>query len=334
MSTPLLELKDLHVHYPVKQGVLQRKSGAVKAVNGVNLTVNQGHTLGIVGESGCGKSSLARAIVGLEELTSGDILYEGQSIADFKPKQIHALRKEIQMIFQDPFSSLNPRMTVGEIIAAPLKAYKVKGNIASQVKELMELVGLKPDEHYTRLPHEFSGGQRQRIGIARAVALKPKLIVCDEPVSALDVSIQAHVINLLKDLQAEFQLSYLFISHDLSVMKHIADDIAVMYLGKVMETADNDTFYTAAKHPYSKALLSAVTLPDPEEEKQRQQIVLQGELPSAIHSPQGCVFHTRCPIATSRCKQQAPTLETVENLHQSVACFYPGNVKLATKKSG
>src|SRR5690625_824121 len=227
------------------------------------------------------------------------------------------------MIFQDPYMSLHPRMKVGKIIAAPLKAYKVKGNISLRVKELMELVGLKPDDHYDRLPHEFSGGQRQRIGIARAIAIEPKLIVCDEPVSALDVSVQAQVINLLKDLQEELNLTYLFIAHDLSVIKHIANKIAVMYLGKIVEISEGETFFSKAQHPYTNALISAIPLPDPQKEKERHQIVLQGDLPSPVHPPSGCVFHTRCPYAQSKCKGEEPTLGKLDDEGHYVACFYP-----------
>lgn len=321
MSKTLLEIKDLHVHFPVKSGVLRKSKAEVKAVNGVTLSVKKGATLGIVGESGCGKSTLARAIVGLQKPTSGQLLFDGGSYTDFNAKQMHELRRDIQMVFQDPFTSLNPRMKVGEIIAAPLKAYKAVTNIPSRVKELMELVGLKPDDHFNRLPHEFSGGQRQRIGIARAIALEPKLIICDEPVSALDVSIQAQVINLFQDLQKQLDLTYLFIAHDLSVINHIADNVAVMYLGKIMELSNRESFYSNAQHPYTNALLSAIPLPDPNKERKRERIVLNGELPSPANPPAGCVFHTRCPIATDYCKENTPVIENT-NSH-SVACFYP-----------
>jgi len=323
MGEPLLQVKNLHVHFPIKGNPLKKKKDVVKAVNDVNFSIEEGKTIGIVGESGCGKSTLARTIIGLENPTFGDVLFEGESITNFNKQQMHELRKNIQMIFQDPYTSLHPRMKVGEIIAAPLKAYKVKGNIPLRVKELMELVGLKPDDHYDRLPHEFSGGHRQRIGIARAIALKPKVIICDEPVSALDVSVQAQVINLLEDLQDELNLTYLFIAHDLSVIKHIADKIAVMYLGKIMEVSESESFYSDAQHPYTNALLSAIPLPDPEKEKERHQIVLQGDLPSAVHPPSGCVFHTRCPFAQPKCKRQVPSLEKTEEGGHYVACFYP-----------
>src|SRR5690625_3314493 len=323
MGEPLLQVKNLHVHFPLKGNPLKKKKDFVKAINGVELSINQGETLGVVGESGCGKSTLARTIIGLEKPTSGDILFEGESITNYTKQQLHELRKNIQMVFQDPYTSLHPRMNVGEIIAAPLKAYKVKGNIPLRVKELMELVGLNPDDHYERLPHEFSGGQRQRIGIARAIALKPKVIICDEPVSALDVSVQAQVINLLKDLQEELNLTYLFIAHDLSVIKHIANKIAVMYLGKIVEISEGETFFSNAQHPYTNALISAIPLPDPQKEKERHQIVLKGDLPSPVHPPSGCVFHTRCPFAQYTCKRDVPTLRSLDEKGHSVACFYP-----------
>lgn len=318
MSQELLQISDLEMYFPIKEGKFKKTTNYVKAINGLSLTVNKGETLGIVGESGCGKSTLARTILGLLKPTSGKILFEGENILEFNHKQIHQLRRDIQMVFQDPFTSLNPRMRVGDIIAAPLKAYKTTNNVKHRVKELMELVGLKPD-YYNRLPHEFSGGQRQRIGIARAIALEPKLIICDEPVSALDVSIQAQVINLFKDLQKELNLTYVFISHDLSVIKHIADKVAVMYLGKVMEMSDSQAFFQNARHPYSNALLSAIPIPDPEKEKMRERIVLKGDLPSPANPPTGCVFHTRCPYAREYCKKNTPLM----GKEKGVACFYP-----------
>ncbi|MNO23132.1 putative D,D-dipeptide transport ATP-binding protein DdpF [compost metagenome] len=322
MNNALLEIHDLDVFFPVREGGLQRTVHHVKAVNGVHVTVKRGETLGIVGESGCGKSTLARTIIGLQKPTFGEIQFGGKNIQNYNQRQMHQLRRDIQMVFQDPFTSLNPRMKVGEIIAAPLRAYKVTPHIKKRVLELMEMVGLDP-EYYDRLPHEFSGGQRQRIGIARAIALEPKLIICDEPVSALDVSIQAQIINLLKDLQKELQLTYIFISHDLSVMKHMADQIAVMYLGKIMEVASKEQFYTHAKHPYSNALLSAIPYSDPKIEKERERIVLSGDLPSPINPPTGCVFHTRCPRAQDYCKTIIPLMEWNEDRRQAVACFYP-----------
>ncbi|MCI4128713.1 ABC transporter ATP-binding protein [Bacillus haynesii] len=323
MLTALLEIKDLHVHFLIKNGVLQKTTGHVKALNGIDLTVHKGETLGIVGESGCGKSTLARTIVGLHKPTSGDLLFNGKPYTDASSKELYELRRNMQMVFQDPYTSLNPRMKVGESIAAPLKAYKKTKNLESRVKELMELVGLNPDDHYNRLPHEFSGGQRQRIGIARAIALEPKLIVCDEPVSALDVSVQAQVINLFQDLQKKLDLTYVLIAHDLSVINHIADRVAVMYLGKVMEKSNRETFQTHAQHPYTNALLSAVPLPDPDKERVRERIVLKGELPSPANPPTGCVFHNRCPKATEFCKTKIPALEERGVPGQEVACFFP-----------
>nr|WP_318540489.1 oligopeptide/dipeptide ABC transporter ATP-binding protein [Terribacillus saccharophilus] len=321
--TALLEIKDLHVHFPIKNGVLQKTTGHVKALNGIDLNVKKGEILGIVGESGCGKSTLARSIVGLQKPTSGDILFEGNTYTDASAKELYELRRNMQMVFQDPYTSLNPRMKVSESIAAPLKAYKKTKNLESRVKELMELVGLNPDDHYNRLPHEFSGGQRQRIGIARAIALEPQLIVCDEPVSALDVSVQAQVINLFQDLQKKLDLTYVFIAHDLSVINHIADRVAVMYLGKVMERSNRESFQTHAQHPYTNALLSAVPLPDPDKERARERIVLKGESPSPANPPSGRVFHTRCPKATEFCKTNIPVPEERGVPGQEVACFYP-----------
>lgn len=325
MTKPLLQVKDLHVHFPKRKGWFQKYGETVKAVNGLDLTVDKGKTLGVVGESGCGKSTLARTIAGLESSTSGEIFFDGKDITTFNRKQMHEMRRDIQMVFQDPFTSLNPRMKIGEIIAAPLKAYKATNNIKMRVKELLEMVGLKPDEDYHRLPHEFSGGQRQRIGIARAIALEPRLIICDEPVSALDVSVQAQVINLFEKLQDELDLTYVFITHDLSLIRHIADEVLVMYLGKVMETSDMKGFYNHASHPYTNALLSAIPTPDPELEKKRERIVLRGELPSPANPPSGCVFHTRCPFAQEYCKSHNPTLDSHYSAKQKVACFYPLN---------
>ncbi|WP_343063235.1 oligopeptide/dipeptide ABC transporter ATP-binding protein [Halobacillus locisalis] len=320
----LLEINDLRVHFPVKKGLFQRPKQYVKALNGVDLNVRQGETLGIVGESGCGKSTLARSIMGLEEPTSGEILFNGKDYMNADAKDIHHMRRDVQMIFQDPYTSLNPRMKAGESIAAPLKAYKETDRVEKRVRELLELVGLDPDTDYHKLPHEFSGGQRQRIGIARALALEPKLIICDEPVSALDVSVQAQVLNLLQDLQKKLGLTYVFIAHDLSVINHIADRVAVMYLGKVMEKVDAGSFQSQALHPYSRALLSAVPVPDPSEERRLDRIVLNGELPSPADLPSGCVFHTRCPLATERCRTEVPVLEEKHNPNQKVACFHTG----------
>lgn len=321
MSDVLLETEDLKMHFPIKGGVFGREVGQVKAVDGVDLKVRQGETLGIVGESGCGKSTLGRAILRLLEPTSGHVYFSGEDILTCSRKQMLQRRREMQMVFQDPFASLNPRMKVGDIIAAPLKAYKMMNDMKSKVLELMELVGLKP-EHYHRYPHEFSGGQRQRIGIARALALRPKLIVCDEPISGLDVSIQAQVINLLQDLQKELGLTYIFIGHDLSAVKHIADRIAVMYLGRVVEEVRSSRFFEQAAHPYTRALLSAIPKPDPKQEKTRQRIVLQGDVPSPAHPPEGCPFHTRCPNVQEYCRDHVPVIKEVGKEHR-LSCFFP-----------
>ncbi|WP_103105528.1 ABC transporter ATP-binding protein [Brevibacillus reuszeri] len=322
MSEFLLETRDLKMHFPVSKGILQRRVGYVKAVDGVNLQVRRGETLGIVGESGCGKSTLARLMLRLLEPTSGEVLFEGENILNYNQKQMLRLRKDMQIVFQDPFASLNPRMTVGNIIAQPLKAQRAKTNLKRQVQDLLEIVGLNP-EHYNRYPHEFSGGQRQRIGIARAIALKPKLIICDEPVSALDVSIQAQVINLLEDLQKEFQLTYIFIAHDLSVVKHISNRVSVMYLGRIVETAECARLYEHPHHPYTNALLSAIPLPDPRLERKRQRIVLKGDLPSPSNPPSGCTFHVRCPRAEEHCRNHIPTLAYHDLQSHQVSCFFP-----------
>src|SRR5699024_3726265 len=322
MSKNILELKDLKLHFPIKKGLLKKTVGHVKAVDGVNLELREGETLGIVGESGCGKSTLARVILQLLRPTDGEVIFEGQNLGDLNKQQILNMRQDMQMIFQDPYASLNPRMKVGEIIAAPLVAYNKTDALKKQVLELMDIVGLKR-EYYNRYPHEFSGGQRQRIGIARAIALRPKLIVCDEPVSALDVASQERVINLMEDLQKEFNLTYIFIAHDLSVVKHIADRVAVMYLGRLMEIAESDELYGNAYHPYTDALLSAIPSPDPKYEATRKRVVLEGSIPSTSNPPSGCVFHTRCPIATEYCKNNVPTLQNKEDENHPVSCFYP-----------
>ncbi|RYL94328.1 ATP-binding cassette domain-containing protein [Sporolactobacillus sp. THM7-4] len=323
MGKDLLQVKDLKVYFSKKSGFLKKKQDEIRAVDKVTLSLKAGETLGIVGESGCGKSTLARTIMGLEKPTSGTVLFEGQDIFSLNRKQMHQLRRDIQMVFQDPFSSLNPRMKVGDIIAAPLKAYGYPNKgIRKKVSELMDLVGIKP-EYYDRLPHEFSGGQCQRIGIARAIALKPKLIVCDEPVSALDVSIQAQIINLLKDLQKEFHLTYLFISHDLSVVKNIANRVAVIYLGKVVEFAENESFFNQPFHPYTHMLLSAIPLPDPRAEKARNRIAIKNDFPvNAGSASRGCVFYSRCPIAQDYCREHVPEFVNITADHRA-ACFYP-----------
>lgn len=322
MTVPLLEVRNLNVHFSMKKKLLQSVSNSVKAVNDIQFTVQRGQTLGIVGESGCGKSTLARTIMGLQTPTSGEILFEGKNISSLTGNELRRLRQDIQMVYQDPFTSLNPRMSAGEIIAAPLKAFKKTENLTERVEELLTLVGLQATDAQ-KFPHEFSGGQRQRIGIARALALNPKLLILDEPVSALDVSVQAQVINLLEKLQAELGLTYVFIAHDLSIVKHISDKVAVMYLGEILELSPSEKLYNTPKHPYTKALLSAIPLPDPIKERQRKRIVLTGELPSPTNPPKGCKFHTRCPFAQDKCKVDLPRATEWQKLNRQAACFYP-----------
>ncbi|MFF7993189.1 ABC transporter ATP-binding protein [Kitasatospora xanthocidica] len=324
---PLLKVTGLTRHFPIRSGLTRRQTGAVRAVDGIDFTVNAGETLGVVGESGCGKSTMGRLVTRLDEPTGGKIEFEGTDITHLSVGAMRPLRRDIQMIFQDPYSSLNPRHTVGTIVGAPFKLQNAvpAGGLKKAVQELLELCGLSP-EHYNRYPHEFSGGQRQRIGIARALALKPKMIVADEPVSALDVSIQAQVVNLLDDLQKELGLTYLIIAHDLSVVRHVSDRVAVMYLGKVVEIADRDSLYRSPMHPYTNALMSAVPVPDPRRRQRagRERILLTGDVPSPINPPSGCRFRTRCWKAQDVCSTQEPPLTALKTGHQ-VACHFPEN---------
>lgn len=319
----ILEVKNLVMHFPLTQGiVIQRKVGAVKAVDGVSFSIKKGETLGLVGESGCGKSTTGRAILQLYKPTSGEVMYEGQDLVKINAGEMRKMRRYLQMIFQDPYASLNPRMTVGNIISEPMQVHNI-GNgkeRRERVQYLLEVVGLNP-YFANRYPHEFSGGQRQRVGIARALAADPSLIVADEPVSALDVSIQAQIINLLEDLQSQFNLTFLFIAHDLSVVRHISDRVAVMYLGKIVELADRNDLYQNPLHPYTKALLSAVPIPDPKVEKKRQRIILTGDVPSPINPPSGCHFHTRCSLAQQICSEQDPEWRDAGGGH-FVACHF------------
>jgi oligopeptide transport system ATP-binding protein len=319
----LLDVQDLKMYFPITQGViLQRRIGDIKAVDGISFSIRRGETLGLVGESGCGKSTTGRAILQLYRPTAGHVLFHGEDLTRLKGEALRRKRRQMQMIFQDPYASLNPRMTVGNIISEPLEVHNIDSNRAARrerVQELLRVVGLNP-YFVNRYPHEFSGGQRQRIGVARALAVNPEFIVCDEPISALDVSIQAQIINLLEDLQAEFNLTYLFIAHDLSVVRHISDRVAVMYLGKLAELADRDTLYNDPLHPYTQALLSAVPIPDPVIEEKRQRIILQGDVPSPANPPQGCNFCTRCPRVMDICHEVDPEFRDLGGGHW-VACY-------------
>ncbi|MGD9238670.1 MAG: dipeptide ABC transporter ATP-binding protein [Desulfobacterales bacterium] len=327
MPKILLEAKNIVKHFPIKGGVFLKEIAAVKAVDDVSLTIDEGETVGLVGESGCGKTTFGRAILRLEEPTSGEIFFEGESILSYDKNKMQALRQNMQIIFQDPFSSLNPRKTVSHIIGEPLLVHGMRSRKKREEKvlELLRVVGLRK-EHMRRYPHQFSGGQRQRIGVARALALQPKLIVCDEAVSALDVSIQAQVINLLKDLQDDFGLTYLFISHDLSVVEHVSDRVAVMYLGKIVEFAPSKALYKTPLHPYTQALLSAVPVPDPAL-KSNQRIILKGDVPSPIDPPPGCSFHPRCLFARDICSNREPEFREIRNKH-FVACFFASQLRI------
>lgn len=321
---PLLEVVDLHTSYPIRSGLLRRVRGEVEAVAGVNLTLDRGETLGVVGESGCGKTSLARSIVGLTRAQQGRIMFDGTDLRTLTTKELAPLRREIQMVFQDPYSSLNPRMTVGQVVGAPWRIHPdvvEPDRRSAELGRLLELVGLDPSDA-DKYPHQFSGGQRQRIGIARALALRPRLLVCDEPVSALDVSIQAQVVNLLEDLQTELGLAYLFIAHDLAVVRHICHRVAVMYLGRIVEIGNRADVYDRPTHPYTQALLSAIPSPEPWEATDRHRIVLEGDVPNPAEPPSGCRFRTRCWKAEARCAEEEPALEDrLDHGHPS-ACHF------------
>jgi len=323
----LLEIRDLKKHFAVGEGLFSRNKGVLKAVDGVNLTVEEGETLGLVGESGCGKSTLGRTILRLIEPTGGEVFFQGKNLLALSQRELRDMRRQMQIIFQDPYASLNPRMRVGDIVGEGLEIHKLaKGKAKRErVFELLHQVGLR-EEHYDRYPHEFSGGQRQRIGIARALAVNPKFIVCDEPVSSLDVSIQAQIINLLQELQEKMHLTYLFISHDLRVVEHISHRVAIMYLGKVVEIAKSDSIYQDAKHPYTKALLSAVPMPDTSKKKER--VILEGDVPSPVNPPSGCTFHPRCSYREAICDKTEPPLEFTAGGH-GVACHVFGPNKRA-----
>jgi oligopeptide transport system ATP-binding protein len=323
----LIRVEDLKMHFPIRRGVVQHTVGYVHAVDGVSFDIHKGETLGLVGESGCGKSTTGRAILQLYKPTSGHVYFENKDLVHLKSEEMRILRRKMQMVFQDPYACLNPRLTVEEIVGEPLAIHKVakRNEIRNRVKELLELVGLTAS-YLDRYPHEFSGGQRQRIGVARAISLNPDLIICDEPISALDVSIQAQVVNLLEDLQSKFNLTYLFIAHDLSMVRHISNRVAVMYLGILVELADRNELYENPLHPYTQALLSAVPIPNPMVEEKRKRIILTGDVPSPINPPSGCRFRTRCPIAQEICAAEKPSWKEALSGH-FVACHFPRSMK-------
>lgn len=327
-SKTLVDVRDLKMYFPLTKGiVLQRVVGYVRAVDGVSFSIEQGQTLGLVGESGSGKTTIGRTVIRLYKPTAGQILFGETDLATLEGEDLRQMRRRVQMVFQDPYASLNPRFTIGSLIAEPMHIFNLgsKSEIRDKTAELLRVVGLRP-EYIDRYPHEFSGGQRQRIAVARALSINPEFVVADEPVSALDVSVRAQVLNLLQRLQQQFNLTYLFVSHDLSVVRHVADRIAVMYLGKIVEISDRDELYAAPKHPYTQALLSAVPIPDPQIEKRRQRIILSGDLPSPINIPSGCRFHTRCPMAQQICREVEPAFEAKEGREHYAACHFSEKV--------
>ena len=329
----LVDVRDLVMHFPITQGIVfQRTIGQVRAVDGISFSIQKGQTLGLVGESGSGKTTIGRTIIRLYKPTSGEILFKNQDMAKMHGEPLRQVRQQVQMVFQDPYASLNPRYTIGSLVSEPMTIYKTGSaqEIRERTIELLKVVGLRP-EFIDRYPHEFSGGQRQRIAVARALSINPEFIVADEPVSALDVSVRAQVLNLLRRLQSQFNLTYLFISHDLSVVRHMADRIAVMYLGKIVEVSDREELYTSPKHPYTSALLSAVPIPDPQIEKKRRRVILSGDLPSPINIPKGCRFHTRCPMAQQICREVEPAFEKKDGREHYAACHFSDKVNPATK---
>ncbi|TMD63981.1 MAG: dipeptide ABC transporter ATP-binding protein [Chloroflexi bacterium] len=333
-SKTLVDVRDLKMHFPLTRGIIfQRVVGHVRAVDGVSFSIERGQTLGLVGESGSGKTTIGRTIVRLYKPTSGQVLFGDTDLAKVNGEGLRQIRRRVQMVFQDPFASLNPRYTIGSLIAEPMHVYNIgsSSEIREKTAELLSVVGLRA-EYIDRYPHEFSGGQRQRIAVARALAINPEFVIADEPVSALDVSVRAQVLNLLQRLQKQFNLTYLFVSHDLSVVRHVADRIAVMYLGKIVELSDRDELYAAPKHPYTQALLSAVPIPDPKVEKRRQRVILSGDLPSPINIPSGCRFHTRCPMAQQICREVEPAFEAKEGREHYAACHFSEEVSLVSKR--